>query len=304
MDEKPKDLWKYDYKSQHHVTIPTIDSTIESENVDERVVYIEDLEKRKQAYGICGECKEPGTGRDWCQSCNAKRFKDNFKNWTSGNKVIDEFIQQSQLNAVHHKKYLEWIPYEKFQNIIYIAEGGFGKIYSAEWPEGFIFYWDIKNQKWYRHSWNKYALKSLNNSSDICTDFLNEIYLEDIVQCFGITQDPNNKEYMMVIKYYDDGNLRNYLNKSKNFIYFNLKNDQLRQIARGLLDIHNAERVHKDFHSGNILFEIAPYISDLGMCQPANTKQTVKEEGIYGVLPYMAPEMKRHTVISYDQYGK
>ncbi|EXX67324.1 Kin3p [Rhizophagus irregularis DAOM 197198w] len=29
------------------------------------------------------------------------------------------------------------------------------------------------------------------------------------------------------------------------------------------------------------------------MCQPANIKQTVKEEGIYGVLPYMAPEVLR-----------
>ncbi|CAB4474113.1 unnamed protein product [Rhizophagus irregularis] len=57
MDETPKDLWEDTdtNKYQHHVTIPTIDSTIESENVDERVVYIGDLEKRKQAYGICGE---------------------------------------------------------------------------------------------------------------------------------------------------------------------------------------------------------------------------------------------------------
>src|SRR5205823_14245675 len=34
-------------------------------------------------------------------------------------------------------------------------------------------------------------------------------------------------------------------------------------------------------------------ISDLGMCQPANKEQSVKEEGIYGVLPYMAPEVLR-----------
>ncbi|GBC22099.2 kinase-like domain-containing protein [Rhizophagus irregularis DAOM 181602=DAOM 197198] len=27
------------------------------------------------------------------------------------------------------------------------------------------------------------------------------------------------------------------------------------------------------------------------MCRPANIKQSVKEEGIYGVLPYMAPEV-------------
>ncbi|CAB5304737.1 unnamed protein product [Rhizophagus irregularis] len=57
MNETPKNLWKSTDLSEYqlHVTIPTIDSTIESENVDERVVYIKDLEKRKQAYGICGE---------------------------------------------------------------------------------------------------------------------------------------------------------------------------------------------------------------------------------------------------------
>ncbi|CAB4413892.1 unnamed protein product [Rhizophagus irregularis] len=57
MDETPKNLWEDTDKSKYqlHVTIPTIDSTIESENVDERVVYIGDLEKRKQVYGICGE---------------------------------------------------------------------------------------------------------------------------------------------------------------------------------------------------------------------------------------------------------
>ncbi|CAB5346618.1 unnamed protein product [Rhizophagus irregularis] len=57
MDETPKNLWEDTDKSKYqlHVTIPTIDSTIESENVDEGVVYIGDLEKRKQVYGICGE---------------------------------------------------------------------------------------------------------------------------------------------------------------------------------------------------------------------------------------------------------
>ena len=134
-----------------------------------------DLEKRKQVYGTCGECNEPGTGEFWCQPCNVKRFKDNFKNWTSGNKVIDEFIQHAQLNAVHFFKYLEWIPFEKFQNITYIAKGGFGKIYSAVWPEGYIGYWDIENQKWHRWTSIKVALKSLDNSHDISSDFLNEV---------------------------------------------------------------------------------------------------------------------------------
>ena len=95
---------------------------------------------------------------------------------------------------------------------------------------------------------------------------------------------------MMVLKYCENGNLRNSLNKPEGYAS---KINYLLQIARGLLDIHNAEKVHKDFHSGNILFSYGPYISDLGMCQPANNEgqSAVKKEGVYGVLPYMAPEV-------------
>ncbi|GES90498.1 kinase-like domain-containing protein [Rhizophagus clarus] len=43
-------------------------------------------------------------------------------------------------------------------------EGGFNKIYSADWPQGHIYYWDIENQEWERYSGIKVALKSLDNS--------------------------------------------------------------------------------------------------------------------------------------------
>ena len=99
----------------------------------------------------------------------------------------------------------------------------------------------------------------------------------------------------MVLKYCENGNLRNYLNQSENYIGYAIKIDYLYEIARGLLDIHNAGKVHKDFHSGNILFDYStPYVSDLGMCQPANNEErSVNKEGVCGVLPYMAPEVLR-----------
>ena len=135
---------------------------------------MEDLEKRKKAYGICAECNEPGVGEKWCKPCNAKRFMENFGNWTSENESIDELIQYSQLNALHRRNCLEWIPFENFQEVTYIARGGFGKIYSAKWPEGYIRYWCIENQQWHRKS-RYVALKSLDNSSDLSTNFLNEV---------------------------------------------------------------------------------------------------------------------------------
>ncbi|CAB4492862.1 unnamed protein product [Rhizophagus irregularis] len=57
-----KNLWKEcDGEYQLHATIFSTDSTTES---DETVsilkrVNIMDLEKRKEAYGVCGECNEP-----------------------------------------------------------------------------------------------------------------------------------------------------------------------------------------------------------------------------------------------------
>ncbi|POG77262.1 kinase-like domain-containing protein [Rhizophagus irregularis DAOM 181602=DAOM 197198] len=119
-----------------------------------------------------------------------------------------------------------------------------------------------------------------------------QIYLWDIVQCYGITQDQNTKDYMMVLEYCREGNLRNYYLNNESDYYSKI--NKLQQIVSGLLDNHNAGKVHKDFHSGNILHRDYPLISDLGMCQPANNeKQSVKQEGIYGVLPYMALEVLR-----------
>ena len=99
----------------------------------------------------------------------------------------------------------------------------------------------------------------------------------------------------MVLRYYDRGNLRNYLNITGSEDY-KTKIRNLRDITRGLLNIHNSGNVHKDFHSGNILSNDDDYlyISDLGMCKPENNKEkSVKKEGVYGVLSYMAPEVLR-----------
>ena len=117
---------------------------------------------------ICKECN---------YKCDANRFRQNFKNWTSGNSDIDKFIQDTQLLAHNDlPKALEWIPYDRFYDIKYIAEGEFGKVYRANWIDGFIDEWDNKYQNWKRRSQNKYvALKSLNNSKNVTLEFMNEV---------------------------------------------------------------------------------------------------------------------------------
>ena len=128
-------------------------------------------EELKQCYmdnGICKGCKRINTGIYWCQPCNSKRFQQNFKNWTSGNSDVDKLIQESQLNAKNFGEVLEWIEYyDGFKNIEYITKGGFGKVYKANWNDGYILNWNYETNQWYRRRNRMVALKCLNNSKDI-----------------------------------------------------------------------------------------------------------------------------------------
>ena len=126
-------------------------------------------------YGLCPECNIPRTGFKWCNQCNAKRFQQEFPNWTSGNNYIDNFIQETQLNAQGKREVLEWIPYNRLTNIKYLAKGGFSTVYKAIWLDGYINEWNYDNKQWNRLEGYSVVIKSLNNSSNINEEFLNEV---------------------------------------------------------------------------------------------------------------------------------
>ena len=58
----------------------------------------------------------------------------------SGNKVIDDFINSTLDNCDYNytKLKLEFVPYDRFKDIKFVAEGGFSKIYKATWVDGSI----------------------------------------------------------------------------------------------------------------------------------------------------------------------
>jgi hypothetical protein len=122
-------------------------------------------------------------------TCYAKLFQQNFKNWTSGNNNIDKFIQDTQSSAhsaggdltlesaqyarfVNWIRPLEWIPYDKFYDVKYIAENS----YIANWIDGYMIDWDNKTQNWKRKGQNmSMELRILNNLEDITSEFINEV---------------------------------------------------------------------------------------------------------------------------------
>ncbi|GBC18820.2 kinase-like domain-containing protein [Rhizophagus irregularis DAOM 181602=DAOM 197198] len=148
-----------------------------------------------------------------CEECNkiclAKSFQQNFKNWTSGNSGIDKFIQNTQLSDPHDnivEEALEWIPYNRFYDIEYIAKGGFGKVYRANWIDGPIKEWDLENENWKRGRQNKFvALKILDNSKNVTLEFMNEIishhklYENDYVDANPLNR-PTSDEISKILK--------------------------------------------------------------------------------------------------------
>ncbi|CAB5181698.1 unnamed protein product [Rhizophagus irregularis] len=160
----------------------------------------------------CSVCGKGKTNFNWCRTCNAEHFRQNFKNWTSGNKDIDKFIQDAQLLAGEDFEVLEWIPYEKFYDVKFIAKGGFGEVYKAKWTDGLIKKWDDKKRDWERLRANDFvALKALSDSKDVSLEFIREITFHrdlnsgSIIKLYGITQDPETKNYMMVLEYAENG---------------------------------------------------------------------------------------------------
>ncbi|POG73997.1 kinase-like domain-containing protein [Rhizophagus irregularis DAOM 181602=DAOM 197198] len=93
-----------------------------------------------------------------------------------------------------------------------------------------------------------------------------------------------------------NGSLRQHLNNNFISLDWEKKLWNLLHIVNGLNDIHKKGLIRHDFHCGNILsdFSDMAFITDLGLSQPANVKSSQNNnKKIYGVLPYVAPEVLR-----------
>ncbi|CAI2165635.1 19240_t:CDS:1 [Funneliformis geosporum] len=103
--------------------------------------------------------------------------------------------------------------------------------------------------------------------------------------------------------YANEGSLKNFLSKIVKFNWhtrLNLLND----IIAGLEKIHDTNLVHCNLHDGNILTKrirnnyngldlFQNFVDDLRSCQPFeyHPSASSNNESIYGVLPFIAPEI-------------
>ncbi len=118
--------------------------------------------------------------------------------------------------------------------------------------------------------------------------------INNLIKLYGFTQDPNTLDYMIVMRYVEDGSLRKSLQNITKDKWI-MKLSKLKEIISGLNTIHQQKLVHCDLHHGNILNQKNRLsISDLGLCKPVQYFQSLsRKNNVYGVLPFIAPEILR-----------
>ncbi|RHZ84265.1 hypothetical protein Glove_84g48 [Diversispora epigaea] len=211
----------------------------------------QEIEKNK--YCPAGHsCKVFAYG--FCLLCTKEHFIQEFKTWSSGNANINKIIQESQINDKYIK--LQWIPYDNFQNIEHIADGGHGSVYSAKLENGIKSHWNFIEQDWkYSLIGYKVALKEIKDSRFDIAEFL-EVTIENrygsVIKYFGISKNPSTQNYIIVMDLFEC-DLHNYLTKKIWDLGWTQKLLILSLIAEYLETSHAKNFFHSDLHSGNIL---------------------------------------------------
>lgn len=244
---------------------------------------------------LCIYCQSEIFADHCCTDCIRQYIQSNFNHWTSENPMIDKLIQDFQLkNFSKPADMIEWVPYEKFDDVKYKSKGGFSVIYTATWMGGWITDWDEHDRKFLRSGSQYVVLKALNDSSDPNDIFFKEAlaYLEisknnlstSLINCFGMTKHPISKDFMLILRIALDGDLNNFLKNNSKLTWLD-RYSLLFNVASAIEVIHNNNMVHRDLHPGNILLDGKRWLlCDLGFCGPTDKGQT------FGIMPYVAPE--------------
>ena len=133
------------------------------------LVFDEFYNKRDEDNGKCANCKRNNTSPGWCQTCDPQKIT---QGWTSGNKDIDDCIKEFQLKATKYEDVIEWIPFNRLDNIQNI-----GDRLLATWSDGIrCIRKDNYSDKCTQSRIPSYGveLKALNKSSNLI-DVLNEV---------------------------------------------------------------------------------------------------------------------------------
>ncbi|KAF0513859.1 kinase-like protein [Gigaspora margarita] len=115
------------------------------------------------------------------------------------------------------------------------------------------------------------------------------LLLKRIINFLGVSKDPNDGSYLIVMEYADSGSLQQFLIKEKDNLQWIEKLSLARQLAEGVAYIHGKNIIHRDLHNKNILIHQRQIkIADFGLSKNLNSTLTTQSP-LLGILPYIEP---------------
>src|SRR5437660_815053 len=90
--------------------------------------------KKRLIYGLDGKLTEMDFRLNkWilCRICKRKKIEKLTDKY--GNKEIARLLHDTKLNTNEHVGYVQWIPFDEFRNIEYLAKGDFSEVHRATW---------------------------------------------------------------------------------------------------------------------------------------------------------------------------
>ncbi|CAG8591764.1 3267_t:CDS:2 [Paraglomus occultum] len=194
---------------------------------------------------------------------------------------ISRFIENQDDNG------LEYIPYEEFSGVELISKGESGCASKAIWKKkhdevAFV----VALKKIYSYDSGGGAVTGVLKELEAYKYIMaaGNTPVPPILKYYGLSQDPATSEPLIVQEYANYGNLWTYLQRHFDQLTWPSRVKHLQRITECLKAIHELGLVHGNLHSGNILVhKNSTYIADLGAGKD--------DDVIYGVLPYVAPEI-------------
>ncbi|GBC28758.2 kinase-like domain-containing protein [Rhizophagus irregularis DAOM 181602=DAOM 197198] len=193
-----------------------------------------------------------------------------------------------------------YFEYSEFIGIEEIGKGGFGIVNKAETSDkklvalkGLI---EKKNSKFEENIIKSFVeeLKLLRTIS----------YHDNINSFLGITKD-YAENYIMVLEYANNGNLRDYLKGKFDSLRWENKIQMALDITCGLKCLHSKNIIHRDLHSKNILVSDGKLlIADFGLSKQITEATSNSKANSIGIIEYVEPQCLKSVRNAHSFYKK
>ncbi|PKY19160.1 kinase-like protein [Rhizophagus irregularis] len=211
-------------------------------------------------------------------------------------KKIKADIEEEWIKKKIEDEDIHYFEYSEFNDIVEIGKGGFGVVNMAVTNDGM-----------------QVALKGLieKKTSKIEEDdikkFVNELKLvrmvdfhQNVNSFLGISKDDIGN-YIMVLEYANEGNLRDYLLnekwrnlRKKDSLEWKDKINMALDITCGLKCLHSKDIIHRDLHSKNILVNNGRLlIADFGLSKQLIEVTSSSVTNRMGMIEYIEPQVYR-----------